>query len=76
MFSTAISVGNTGRVHIGRRVPPNTTVGEPTTGDILTQGGEISESKSFPAEKIFTGEIWLTASAASQLVQVEETIEE
>lgn len=76
MFSTTINVGNTGRVHIGRRVPPTTTVGEPNAGDILTQGAEISESKAFPQEKIFTGEIWLTASIAAQLVQVEKTLEE
>ncbi len=76
LFSTTISAGNTGRVHIGRRVPPTTTVGEPNAGDILVQGSEISESKGFPTEKIFTGELWLTASIASQLVQVEETIEE
>lgn len=74
MFSTSLAPGNTGRVHIGRRVVPTATVGEPNAGDILVQGSEISESQSYPTEEIFQGELWLVASAAGQVVQVEETV--
>lgn len=73
MFSTGIAAGNTGRVHIGRGFVPNSTVGDPNSGDILVQGSEMSESKSYPEENIHQAEIWLVASAAAQQVSVEET---
>ena len=74
MFSTGIEAGNTGRVHIGRNFAPTSTLGQPNTGDILVQGAEISEETTYPEEEVFRGDIWLTASAADQRVQVEETL--
>ncbi len=74
MFSTTVSPGNTGRVHVGRDIPPTTVVGEPNAGDVLVQGSEIAESQSYPTEDIYLGSIWGTASIAAQVVQVEETV--
>ncbi len=75
MYSTGIETGNTGRVHVGRDFPPSSTLGQPVSGDILVQGSEISETKAYPQEQIFQGDLWLLASAADQRVQVEETWE-
>ena len=74
MFSTTVIPANTGRVHLGRDVPPTTVVGEPNAGDVLVQGAELSESQSYPDEDIWRGSVWGTASIAGQVVQIEETV--
>ncbi len=74
MYSTGIEPGNTGRIHLGRNFVPTNVLGQPDSGDILVQGSELSEVKSFDKDEIFTGAIWLKASAADQRVSVEETI--
>ncbi len=66
--------GNTGRIHVGRGFPPTPTVGEPLEGTMLTQTGEVSERKQFESDTVFQGDIWLIASIAAQLVEVEETL--
>lgn len=74
MFSTGIQAGNTGRVHLGRGFVPNSTVGDPNSGDILVQGSEMSEVKEYEKDEIHRGEIWAIGSIAAQQISVEETI--
>jgi hypothetical protein len=74
MLSVGIAAGNTGRIHLGRNFIPNTTVGDPNSGDVLVQGSEMSEVKAYADDEIFTHEIWAQASAAAQQIQVEQTI--
>ena len=76
MISSTIEAGNTGRVHIGRNYTPSSTLGQPNTGDILIQGGEVSESKRFPGDTIFQGDVWLVGSAADQRLSVEEVLKD
>ena len=72
MYSTTLVAANTGFVFVGRNIVPTTTVGDPNSGDVLFQGTQLTESKSFETDKVFTGDIWLIASAAGQVVSVEE----
>jgi len=74
MYASGIETGNTGRIHMGRGYVPGNVLGQPNVGDILVQGSEMSEEKSYPEEVIFTGEIWLIGSIADQRISVEETV--
>jgi hypothetical protein len=75
MPSTALFAGNTGRVHVGRGFQPSTDLASPIIGDIVVNGGEISEARQFKEEKIWQGDLWLTGSIAGQTVIVEEELE-
>ncbi|SRR5713101_3541662 len=72
-LSSALAAGNTGRVHVGRNIAPNTVVGDPNSGDAILQSSEVKEAKVFADDTIFLGDLWLTASAANQQVSIEET---
>jgi hypothetical protein len=73
MVPTAIEVGNTGRVHVGKGFTPSATVGAPNQGDILTQGSQISEQEAYPNDPtVFKGQWWAVASQANQVLIVDE----
>jgi hypothetical protein len=72
MLSVTLAAGNTGRVHVGRNFAPNSTVGDPNSGDALLQAGEVKETRVFKDDTIFLGDLWLVASASNQQVSVEE----
>lgn len=75
MPSSGIIAGNTGRVHVGRGLPPSTDLTSPITGDMVVQGGEVRETKQFKEDRVFNGDLWLIASAAGQVVIVEEDLD-
>jgi len=72
MYSTTLVAANTGFVFVGRNIVPVTTVGDPNSGDVLFQGTQLVESKAYETDEVFGGDIWLVASAAGQIVSVEE----
>lgn len=74
-FSTALFVGNTGNLFVGRGRIPTATLGDPNQGSVLIQGQQILESRSYEEDSIFQGDMWLLASAAGQIVEVEEDLE-
>lgn len=70
---TDIEAGNTGRVHVGKGFPPTATVGDPTQGDILQQGGEFRDEEKYEGDtSVFRGMLFARASAANQIVVVDE----
>ncbi len=73
--ATGIISTNTGRVHVGRGFQPSTDLTAPIIGDMLQNGGEISEGRRYREEKVWQGEIWLNATVAAQIVIVEEELE-
>ena len=75
-ISSAKIAGNTGRVHLGRNYAPNTTLGDPNSGDAITQSEERTEAKRFNDDHVFGGDIWLVATIATQQLEVEETLED
>ncbi len=72
--SSGIIAGNTGTLHVGRNFPPGTTTGDPNSGDLLQSSGEVKENKQYADDVIFEGDVWLTASIATQIVNTEETV--
>lgn len=77
MLPTAIESGNTGRVHIGKGFVPAPTVGAPVQGDIITQGTEITDVPQYKGDpSLFRGQWWAVASAASQVIVVDETTDD
>lgn len=76
MLPSAIESGNTGRVHIGKGFPPSATLGANNQGDPLVQGGQITEVAQFKGDpSLFKGQWWAVASAAGQIITVDEMIE-
>ena len=70
---TGIHSGNTGRVHIRKAGPPNTTLGDAASGYPITQGASYGEVQNFEDDPaVFKGDVWVTASAASQVIYVKE----
>ncbi len=72
---TAIVAANTGRVHVGRGFQPSVDLASPIIGDMLLNGGEISEARQYKEEKIWQGELYVIATVAGQTVIVEEELE-
>lgn len=73
MLPTSIEAGNTGRVHIGKGFPPSATLGAGNQGDPIVQGGQISEGPQFPEDpSVHKGQWWAVASAAGQIIVVDE----
>jgi len=77
MLPTSVETGNTGRIHIGKGFPPTTTLGDPSQGDILIQGTQITEQEQFLNDpSVHKGQWWATASAAGQILTVDEVLKE
>ncbi len=77
MPSTTKIAGNTGRVHVGKGAVPNTTLSDPAMGIILIGGENVTEKEAFPGDpNVFKGTIWVVASVAAQIIEVEEDISE
>lgn len=77
MLPTSVETGNTGRVHIGKGFPPTTTLGDPSQGDILIQGSQITEQEQFDKDpSVHKGQWWATASIANQILTVDEVLKE
>ncbi len=73
MLPTGTEAGNTGRVHIGKGFPPSATLGAPNQGDPLTAGTSVEDSESYKDDpSVFKGAWWATASAANQIITVDE----
>ena len=76
MQPEAVDAANSGRVHIGKGFQPVATVGDSGQGEILIQAAAIEEQKGFEGDaKPYKGDIWGTASAASQSLIVDEQID-
>lgn len=73
--SAGIIAGNTGLVFIGRNFPPSNVLGAPVQGDVINNGGEQREVKAWEKDRIFQGDLWLIASIAAQIVNVEEDLD-
>lgn len=74
---TDIVSGNTGRVHVGKGYQPVATVGSPQQGEILLQGGEVGDEAKYRGDtSVFKGQVWAVASAADQVVEVNEALDE
>lgn len=74
---TDIVAGNTGKIFLGKGFTPTSTVGDPTQGDILLQGSELSDASSYQNDSsIFKGQYWAIADVAGQVVTVDETSNE
>ena len=75
MLSTNVATGNTGRVHIGYDSQPQLAVGDPSSGDVLTQGSYVDKNKKQgtmgPAHK---GSVWIRPITTDAILEVfEET---
>lgn len=71
-IATNIIAANTGKLFLGRNFAPSAVTGAPNQGSVITQSGEISESKKFDNDTIFRGDIWLVSDTAAQQIDVEE----
>jgi len=77
MIPSSIESGNTGRVHVGKGFPPSATLGAPNQGDMLTQGTSVTDIPQFLGDpSLFKGQWWAIASAAGQIITVDETFNE
>lgn len=75
MLPTALAAGNTGVLFGGKGFIPSTVVGNPDPSFILSQGGQYAQGEQYQDDaNIFRGEVWLVASVAGQVVQVDEVI--
>lgn len=73
LLPTNVEAGNTGNLFVGKGFTPVATVGSPSQGDILQQAGELSDSASYKGDtSVFKGQYWAVASAANQVVFVDE----
>lgn len=73
MLPTNVEAGNTGNLFIGKGFTPVATVGSPSQGDILQQAGEVSDSAKYKGDtSVFKGQYWAVASAANQVIFVDE----
>lgn len=73
MIATGIIAGNTGKIYIGRGFTPNAVDGDPNAGDILLQASAIEEKKNYENDVLpFKGMIFAVASAAGQVVTIDE----
>ncbi len=77
MIPSSISAGNTGVVYVLKGAPPQASVGEPSSGDPISQGSQWQEVGQYTGDpNIYKGPLWATADTAAQLVVVDETTED
>lgn len=70
---TNIEAGNTGNLFVGKGFVPAATIGAPNQGDILQQAGELADTAKYKGDtSVFKGQYWAVASAAGQVVFVDE----
>lgn len=73
MLPTSVETGNTGRVHVGKGFVPSSVLGASNRGDPLPQGTEVSDIAQFSGDpSLFKGQWWAVASAADQILTVDE----
>jgi len=75
MLASAIASGNTGRVHIGYGQQPQVIVGDPASGDVLTQGSYVDKNEEQgtmgPANKL---SVWIRPVTDSATLEIAEEI--
>lgn len=71
--SATLIAGNTGRVHVGLGFTPSSVVGAPDAGLVLRAGFQVGDQiEAGLKREVYKGSIWAVASAAGQVVYVDE----
>lgn len=74
MLPSSVETGNTGTISLGKGFVPSSTVGQPTSGDALTQGTQVTDVPQFEGDpSLFQGQWWGVADTAGQIIVVDET---
>ncbi len=73
MLPTTLVPGNTGRVHVGVGVVPNTVAGDPNQGDAIAQADQMGFSEAYPGDpSVPHQDLWALATVAPSIVEVFE----